>query len=137
VATDVVAERIGTVDALLPIEPLLDVAQVAKILGCSRAQVYAGGQGGLAQASGVALQNHRFTRDEVDRLLRRACRDLAPRIAEGWEAGETAEAFVSERAQERLRQMSLTAALPTSCRCCVGITLTMIRSFFVTLAEDS
>jgi excisionase family DNA binding protein len=52
------------------IEPLLTVADVAQILKCSRAQVYAMvAEASLAKAP-LPYRTTRFTRDEVERLLR-------------------------------------------------------------------
>jgi predicted DNA-binding transcriptional regulator AlpA len=63
-------ERIGTVETMQPIEPLLDVGQVAEILGCSRAQVYAGVKEGWLKPVPLPYRTTRFTRDEIERLLR-------------------------------------------------------------------
>jgi hypothetical protein len=52
------------------IEPLLTVADVSEILKCSRAQVYAmAAEGSLAKAP-LPYRSTRFTRDEIERLLR-------------------------------------------------------------------
>jgi excisionase family DNA binding protein len=52
------------------IEPLLTVAEVSQILKCSRAQVYAMvAEGALAKAP-LPYRTTRFTRGEIERLLR-------------------------------------------------------------------
>jgi predicted DNA-binding transcriptional regulator AlpA len=63
-------EREEAVETQRPIERLLDVAEVAEILGCSRAQVYAGVKEGWLKPVPLPYRTTRFTRDEIERLLR-------------------------------------------------------------------
>jgi excisionase family DNA binding protein len=63
-------ERIGTVETMQTIEPLLDVAQVAEILRCSRAQVYAMVAEGSLSKVPLPYRATRFTRESVERLIR-------------------------------------------------------------------
>jgi excisionase family DNA binding protein len=58
------------VEAKHPIEPLLDVAQVAEILRCSRAQVYAMVAEGSLSKVPLPYRATRFTRESVERLIR-------------------------------------------------------------------
>jgi predicted DNA-binding transcriptional regulator AlpA len=58
------------VDAQQPIEPLLDVAQVAQILRCSKAQVYAMVADGSLSKVPLPYRATRFTRKSVERLIR-------------------------------------------------------------------
>ena len=68
--TDKSGDEGGTVDAKQAIEPLLDVAQVAEIFGCSTAQVYAGVKKGWLKPVPLPYRTTRFTREEIERLLR-------------------------------------------------------------------
>ena len=56
-------------EAKQPIEPLLDVAQVAEILRCSRAQVYAMVAEGSLNKVPLPYRATRFTRESVERLI--------------------------------------------------------------------
>jgi excisionase family DNA binding protein len=56
--------------ASLPIEPLLTVDEVAKILKCSRAQVYALVAERSLQKAPLPYRTTRFSRNEIERLLR-------------------------------------------------------------------
>lgn len=58
------------VEAKQPIEPLLDVSQVAEILRCSRAQVYAMVAEGSLSKVPLPYRATRFTREAVFRLIR-------------------------------------------------------------------
>jgi excisionase family DNA binding protein len=60
----------GTVEAQQPIERLLDVAEVAEILRCSRAQVYAMVAEGSLSKVPLPYRATRFTRTSVERLIR-------------------------------------------------------------------
>jgi predicted DNA-binding transcriptional regulator AlpA len=58
------------VDTQQPMDPLLDVAQVAEILRCSRAQVYAMVAEGSLSKVPLPYRATRFTRKSVERLIR-------------------------------------------------------------------
>lgn len=57
-------------EAKQPIEPLLDVAQVAETLRCSKAQVYAMVAEGSLTKVPLPFRATRFTRKSVERLIR-------------------------------------------------------------------
>jgi hypothetical protein len=58
------------VEAKQQIEALLDVAQVAEILRCSRAQVYAMVAEGSLSKVPLPYRATRFTRESLERLIR-------------------------------------------------------------------
>ena len=61
---------VGRGSAHHAIEPLLTVGDVAEILRCSRGQVYAMATEGALAKTPLPYRTTRFTREEVERLLR-------------------------------------------------------------------